>query len=477
MSKLKSNFIYNAVYQVLVLIIPFVTMPYISRTIGVAGVGTYSFTYSIVCYFMMFALLGMNNYGNREVAKNKSNREKLDKTFSSIYFFQIITTIIVFLVYLIYIFLFYKQYFMINCIQSLYILSVAFDINWFFCGLQEFKITITRSGIIRIVTLLLIFMFVKRPSDLWKYIAILSSMTLLNQLVLWPFLKGKVRFVKVNFREIKRHIKPTFILFIPVLAVSMYKIMDKIMIGGITSISEVAYYENAEKMINVVMQIVLALGTVTLPEMTHLFNTQKLNEYNRILYKSMSIVSFIVFPAIFGLLATSKDLVSVYLGNDFLNTYKVLNILSLSLIFTSLASIIRMQLLIPQHRDKEYTISVVCGAAINFVLNILLISKFRSSGAAIATLISEFFVFTLQYYYSRKDIQIKKVLKESSYFFIVSIIMYIIVMIIGMFISNIITKLIVQITVGSAIYFLMNISFIKENINFFNRRKKYEKKD
>ena len=477
MSKLKSNFIYNAIYQVLVLIIPFVTMPYISRTIGVAGVGTYSFTYSIVCYFMMFALLGMNSYGNREVAKNKSNREKLDKTFSSIYFFQIITTIIVFLVYLIYIFLFYKQYFVINCIQSLYILSVAFDINWFFCGLQEFKITITRSGIIRIVTLLLIFMFVKRPSDLWKYIAILSSMTLLNQLVLWPFLKGKVRFVKVNFREIKRHIKPTFILFIPVLAVSMYKIMDKIMIGGITSISEVAYYENAEKMINVVMQIVLALGTVTLPEMTHLFHTQKLNEYNRILYKSMSIVSFIVFPAIFGLLATSKDLVSVYLGNDFLNTYKVLNILSLSLIFTSLASIIRMQLLIPQHRDKEYTISVVCGAAINFVLNILLIAKFRSSGAAIATLISEFFVFTLQYYYSRKDIQIKKVLKESSYFFIVSIIMYIIVMIIGMFISNIITRLIAQITVGSAIYFLMNISFIKENINFLNRRKKYEKKD
>ena len=142
---MKKNFIYNILYQILILIIPLITMPYVSRILGADGIGIYSYTYSIAYYFMIVAMLGLNNYGNGTIAKVRDNKEELSKQFFSIYGFQVLSSLIMIILYISYIFIFDNQYKIIALIQSMYVISSMFDINWFFFGIEKFKLTITRT--------------------------------------------------------------------------------------------------------------------------------------------------------------------------------------------------------------------------------------------------------------------------------------------------------------------------------------------
>lgn len=473
MQKLKQNFIYDAVYQILVLLLPLITTPYIARVIGATGIGIYSYTSSIVYYFSIFALLGMNFYGNREVSKNRDDQSKLNKTFSSIYYLQLIITTIVITIYIIYLCFFNKQYQSIQLIQIIPLISVAFDINWFFCGMQEFKITVTRSAVIKLISFILIFIFIKTESDLWKYVLILASSTLLNQVILWPFLKGKVKFVQVGFKDIIKHMKPTLILFIPVIATSVYNIMDKIMVGNLTNVTEVGYYENAEKLLKVILSVISALCTVTMPQMTYLYKNKQYDEYYKVLNKSLTFTFFLIFPVIFGFLATADTLVKLYLGNGFMKSATLLKILCFSLLFSPITSIIRMQLLLPRSKDKENITSVVFGAIINLCLNFILIKKYAAIGASISTIIAELTVFCINLYYVKEEIQFKQKIYDIIPIFFKSLIMFIIVFIIGKFISYDLLKLTIQVITGISIYLILNIKYVKENVNiksFFKKK-------
>ena len=315
MSSLKKNFLYSAIYQVLGLIVPLILTPYVSRVLGPEGVGTYSYTYSVVYYFMLVALLGMQYYGNRSVAKVRDDRKKLSKTLWEIYRLQLFVTIIVILIYIAFIFM-NNNYRLYYFIEILYVISVGFDINWLYSGLEKFKFTVTRSAIVKVLSAILIFCFVRNSNDLWIYILILSASTLLNQIVLWPTLFKYVDFCKTKFSESLKHLKPTCILFIPVLAFSIYNVMDKIMIGMLASPTEVGYYENAEKIINIPFYIVSALGTVTLPRIANLNseNEKNIEKIKNIIEKSIVYILFLLIPIMFGIFAVADYLVPLYLG-------------------------------------------------------------------------------------------------------------------------------------------------------------------
>lgn len=464
MSKVKVNFIYNMLYQLLILIIPFLTTPYIARVIGAEGTGVYSYTYSIVSYFMMFAALGIGTYGNREIAKVKDNKDKRNKIFSQIYSCQIVISFLTLIIYLVYCFVFNKEYFLINIIETIYVVSTILDINWLFCGLQDFKITVTRNGIIKILSFFSIFLFVKQKNDLWIYIAILAISTLLNQLSLWPFLKNRVKFVKVKLIDLKRHIKPIIILFIPTIAMSLYKVMDKIMIGNMVGVTEVGYYEYAEKIINIILTVISALVTVTMPEMAYLNEKGEKDKFYKILNISIVMTYFFIIPVIFGFWATSDVLVELYLGDGFEKTANLLKILSLTLPFSTISSIVRSQILIAKGKDKEYIISILTGAVINFLLNTILIKKYGAVGAAIATIIAEATVFFMQQHFVKKEFKIRKFLKNIIYFICSSVIMYIVIRFAGKSISNEIIKTVLQILLGVIIYFILNAKFIYKNL-------------
>ena len=198
MNNPKENFIYNMIYHLFILIIPLITAPYLARVVGADGVGIYSYTYSIVYYFMLLTLLGVNNYGNRSIAKVRDNKEKLSKTFWSIYLFQLIMGFLMLIIYTEYLLLFLKNYKIYSIIEILFIISAMLDINWFFFGMEEFKKTITRNIIVKFGNVALIFLLVKSSNDLWKYTLIMAGMTCLSQIILWSFIIKKIIFTKVK---------------------------------------------------------------------------------------------------------------------------------------------------------------------------------------------------------------------------------------------------------------------------------------
>ena len=471
----KKNFLYNIIYQVFILIIPLITAPYLARVVGVKGVGIYSYTYSIVNYFMLLTLLGVNNYGNRSIAKARDNKVKLSKTFWSIYSLQLLMGIIMIIVYFIYITLFGIKYKTIATIQSIFIVSAMLDINWLFFGLEEFKKTITRNTIIKVGTIILIFVLVKSSNDLWKYTTIMSSMTLIGQLVLWSFIKKRIKFVKIKWEDIKQHIKPNLVLFIPVIAVSIYKIMDKIMLGSLTIVSEVGFYENAEKIINVPLALITALGTVMLPKMSNLIAKGDKKQSEKYISKSTKFVMFLSFAMCTGLIGVGYHFAPFFFGREFQKTGILIMMLSITLPFLSFANVLRTQYLIPREKDKIYIKSVFLGAITNLIMNFIFIPLYDSVGACIGTIAAEFAVMFYQAMAIRKELPIKKYIIKDIPFLIKSLIMLAIIYPFNYLHISSIVRLIIQVGLGCIVYGLLNIKYILSIVDIKSIIKKIKK--
>ena len=465
MHSLKKNFIYNSIYQLLILIIPLITAPYLSRVVGAEGVGTYSYTYSIVYYFMLLTLLGVNNYGNRSIAKIRDNKQELSKTFWSIYLFQFIMGILMISAYLIYLIFFEREYKNIAIIQIFFIFSAMLDINWLFFGLEEFKKTIMRNLFVKVGTVILIFTFVKESQDLWKYTLIMSGMTVLSQLILWNFVRKKICFVKISWKDIIKHIKPNIILFVPVIAVSIYKMMDKVMLGILSTVTEVGYFENAEKIINIPMALISALGTVMLPRISHILSKGDTNKVSEYIEKSIIFVMFLSFAMSFGLISIGYNFAPFYFGNEFQKTGVLIMLLSITIPFISFANVLRTQYLIPGEKDKIYIKSVIIGAIINITMNCILIPICQSFGACIATIAAEFFVMFYQSYAVRKNLKIGVYIKKSVPFFIKSFIMLIVIYPLNFIDINVLLRLLIQILLGCIIYGILNLKYIMSIID------------
>ncbi len=460
MSNPKKNFIYNMIYQILILIIPLITAPYLSRVIGVKGVGTYSYTYSIVHYFMLLTMLGVNNYGNRTIAKVRDNKEKLSKTFWSIYCLQIIMGILMLIIYVCYVFIFDNKYKIIALIQSAFIVSAMLDINWFFFGLEEFKKTITRNTFVKLGNVILIFILVKAKSDVWKYAIIMSGMTCISQLILWGFLKGKISFIKIKWEDIKKHIKPNLILFVPVIAVSLYKIMDKIMLGALTTVSEVGFYENAEKIVNIPLALITALGTVMLPRMSNIIAKGDKVQAERYIAKSIIFVMFLSLAMCSGLIGVGYNFAPFFFGKEFQKTGMLIMLLATTLPFISFANVLRTQYLIPREEDKIYIKSVFLGAITNLIMNLVFIPKLASIGACIGTITAEFAVMFYQSMAIRKELPIKEYAIKSIPYLIKALIMLAIIYPLNYIHMSNILRLIIQIGVGCLVYGLLNVKYI-----------------
>lgn len=477
MSKLAKNFIYNIIYQVLILILPLISAPYISRVLGAEGIGTYSYTYSIVSYFVMFAMLGINNYGNRLVAKTRDDKRKLSINFWSLYILEFIITTIVLILYIIFIAFIVKEDKLMYILQFGYILSSFLDINWFFFGLEEFKITVTRNAIIKILSFISIFIFVKTRSDIYVYTIILVISNFISNIILWPFIFKRVEKVKISFKDIFKHLKPCIILFVPVIAVSLYKKMDKIMLGIMSTKLEVGFYENAEKINSIPLAIITALGTVMLPRMSNIIANGNEEKFKSYISKSMEFIIFLACPIVFGLISIARKFAPIYFGIEFSKTGNLIEISAITILFISWANVIRTQYLIPKEKDKEYIISVIMGAVVNLISNLLLIPKFSSIGASIGTVLAEFTVMFIQTISIRKNLPIREYVKNNYKFLIKSIIMFCVIYSLNFININEIINILLQIVLGIIIYFILNYKYIFQLVNLdkiFTKRRNNE---
>lgn len=461
MSSLKKNLAYNVAYQILVIILPLITAPYVSRVLGADGLGTYSYIFSIVTYFGLFGMLGIANHGNRSVALVRDNRQKVSEAFSNTYIIQLCTTVIALLLYFLFIYCWFSGDKTIAYIESIIVLSYVLDITWFFFGLEQFAVTVTRNAIIKIATVVAIFIFVRSREDLWIYALIMSCGMLFSQIYLWLRMRKYADFCKPSWSQVKSNIKPVLMLFIPAIAYSIYKLLDKVMLGAMSSMSQVGLFDNAEKIINIPSSLITAFGTVMMPRITVLLGTgdeHRISYLNKI---SVRYFTLLVVGAAFGLAGICNVLAPVYFGSEFVGSAPIIAGLGFSLIFVTWANVIRTQYLIPNKLDKPYVISSVIGALANLAVNIILIPKFAGIGAMIGTIIAEFTVFFVQLILVRRSFPMSQYLQPVLFLFPIGMIMFAVVYWIGAYMGNTIITLIIQILVGGFLYLSGSMVYLK----------------
>lgn len=481
MNSVKKNLVYQIIYEVLVVILPLATSPYISRVLGVESLGIYSFTYSVAYFFQLFAMLGIKFYGNRLIAAVRDDRKKLNKAFSELLVIHVAFSLLSLAIYLAYIIFISKDNELVAMIQLLVVFSSLFDISWLYFGLEKFKLTVTRNVIIKIITVILIFSFVRHENDLWIYTLIMSMGIFVSQIVLWGMLKNYVSFTKISLANLKVHIKPLFILFVPIIALSMFKYMDKIMLGIIGSKTELGFFENAEKGITIPSSIILAFGAVMLPRISNLEANSNRKESARYMALSMKYISWLAIGMAFGIAGVATEFAPVFWGSEFSTSGLLIKLLAISIPFSAVANVIRTQCLIPTGKDKLYTGAIISGAVVNLIINWTLIPSLQSLGAVIGTILAEIVVCCVQVWGVRKEWPFGQYVKSFIFFFVPGVFMYITLRFMASTFENNIILLFGQIIIGTIIYLTISAIYLyitkdKILLNMLGMLKRYSKK-
>lgn len=457
------NFMYNASYQIFLLLVPLLTTPYLSRTLGVQGVGINSYTNSIIQYFVLFGCIGTNFYANRKIAFVRDDKYKLSQTFWEIFFLRLIMLLIslfVFFIFLTYTNYNYRAYYLA---QSVTIVATILDISWFFMGIENFSVTVVRNFVVKVFSLLCIFIFVKSFADLFLYILIVSLSVLFGNLTMFPSLKKSVYLPDLSKINIFRHFIPSLALFIPEVATQVYLVLNKTMLGTVSSVQASGFYDQSDKIVKLVLAIVTATGTVMLPHVANAFANGEKNKTKEYLYDSFAIVTSISVPMFLGLMSISSKLVPLFFSSKFSSVSPLLSVESIVILLIAWSNAIGTQYLLPTKQTKYYTTSVVFGAVANIIINIPLIIWLGTLGAIIATVISELTVTVYQLYVVRKQVSIHRLFKDIYKYLISGIIMFIIVFILNDIMSKTWLSLTVEIFIGIIIY-LSSIILLKASV-------------
>ncbi|MGE7307312.1 flippase [Priestia megaterium] len=456
---IKKNYLFNLIYQVLTMILPLVTVPYVSRVLNPDGVGTFAYTSSIVQYFILFGTLGISTYGVKQIAINRDDKKELSKTFVNIYCLQLILTSISLIIYIIFVLLFFHEYKIIALLQIIMLLSAVIQCSWFFSGLEEFKQIVIRNILVKIVSLIAVFIFVRKPDDLALYTVIMGFSSLIGQLVMWFYIKEYVILIKVSFKSIFSHLRPTLVYFLPQLAIQVYFLLDKTMLGVISGTSEVGVYDYADKILKIALAIVTSLGVVMLPRMANTVASGNIEKAREYIISSLQFSTLLAVPIMFGIAGISKEFVPWFLGEEFKDSILVLTVLSPVILLMAWGGVLGTQFLIPFGKMKEYTISLYVGVVINILVNLMLIKPYGAIGAAVGTLCTECAVVLMQMVFITKILNTKNTLSQTYYYFIAGIIMFGGIRIIGEILGISILTTLIQVLVGGGIYLIVIICF------------------
>jgi O-antigen/teichoic acid export membrane protein len=454
MSKLISNYLYNTIYQLLVLVLPMITIPYLSRVIGPEGIGISAYSLSIVQVFMLFATIGIPLYGNRQIAMvREKGKEELSKEFWSIYSIQLIFSVAVTFCYLIFMFFIVKEHNAIFWAQLFLIISCLIDITWVYIGLEELKKTVIRNTIVRIASVFLIFIFVNQPEDVLIYIYINSITQFIGQAVLWFQLFNYITPMKIKISTLAVHLKPLMVVFASQLIIQLYIVVDRIILGIVVNEKEVGFYDQASKIVKLTLTIITSLSTVMLPRIAAEFskgNHDKIKQYTSFTIKFILLTTL---PMTIGLAGIASTLVPWFLGPGFEKVTILIIIMSPIILFIGLSNIFGIQILLPTDQQNKLTISVALGAIASIIFNIILIKNLESIGTAIATIIAEGIVTFVQLYLVIKFINIKDSLKYFIKYGVAAAVMGIVVFVISHYLNNAtILVTIIQVCAGVIVY-------------------------
>lgn len=467
---IKKNYIYNLIYQVLAIILPLVTTPYISRVLGAENIGIYSYTFSIVTYFIIFGNLGVSMYGQREIAYLQNDIYNRSKIFWEIEIVKLIFTILSGLLY-IYFFVFGSQYNTYYLLLALYLISTAIEVVWFFQGIEDFKSTVIRNIIVRLLCVVAVFVFVKDSNDLWVYVLIYSLSELIGNILLWKKLPGNLVKIKLKELNIIRHIKPTFVLFIPQISLQIYSIIDRTMLGSmIADKSEVGFYEQAQKIIKLMIAIVSSMGTVMSSRIANIFKEGDKEKLDYYIEKTIIFTIFISLPLSLGCIIIANKFVPIFFGEGYESVITILRLIAIIIVLTGMTNLLGTQYLVVTKQERNYSFSVVIGTIINVLLNVLLIPLYGAVGASITTIIGQVVILYIQFLMTKNEINYFAILKKSYKYIFASLLMLAIGLILDLFLKNNIYSLFIIIVISFIVYtftlLLLKADIMVEIINY-----------
>ena len=422
-------------YQGVTLVIPLIISPFLTRTLGSNALGVYTYTYSIAYYFVMFAMLGISRHGQRVISQCREDDEKLRKVFWSLFFAHIVVSLVSFAAYLCVAFIFGGNDLVIYLIQALYVLSALFNITWLFYGLENFKTVVLRNTVVKAVECLLIFLLIRQPSDLWKYTLISAGGLLVGQAVMLPQAVAAVKPVRFGWEDVRQHIKPLLVFSVSVIAVSLYTVFDKTLLGLMTTkekypracaMAAKKDYENQKKYINY----------------------------------SFFLVSMIAVGAMFGLFAVARDFAVFYYGEHFSACGDIIIVMSPLVFIIGMGDILRTQYMIPNHMDFHYNLCIFMNAVVNLVLSFLLIPKIGIFGAVAGTASAELFGFLYQFAVCRSFIRPRDIIENSAPFFLMGAVMYAAVRVLKNFLGVGLGSFLIQVAAGVLVYGSLSLIYI-----------------
>ena len=402
---IKLNFLLNLIRMFLGTAFIIITTPYIARVLGPESLGKVEYVNSIITYFMLFTVLGIPSYGIREVAKYRDNPKELNKVVAELLAILFMTTIISYIVLFTFLYI-YKSLFEIKdiiLIMSTNIICNSIGVEWFYQGIENQLYITKRFILVRILTLIAIFLFIKSKDNYLIYAFILVMMQSGSNILNFINLKKYISFKGIKFSNLKldKHMKPILIIFSATVATTIYLQLDSVMIGNINK-EAVGIYTVPNKLIRMMLVIITALGSVLLPRITNCLKNKDYKNYNIYINNSLNYIFFISIPVAVSCFLLADNIINIMAGSQFKDSILTMKILSPILFTIGIAYFLGFQLLYPIGLEKYYTYSVIVAAVVNFIFNYLMIPKYLQNGAAMGTVIAETAGPLIMLFFARK---------------------------------------------------------------------------
>lgn len=444
------NFSYTLIYQILALVLPIITVPYVTRVLNQDLIGMNSVLQANCSYFELVGMLGITLLGPREIAKCLGERKKLSETFFSIYKIQFLMHLAVMIIYGVYVSFLVKE--PLGYFYYIYLVAYMFDISWLFIGLEDFKSVTIRNVFIRLLSFVLLFLLVKQDSDIYIYIATLYVPQIFINIYMWYVALKKYVDFRINTKIKKFFVLEAISLFLPQIASSIYTMLDKTVLGIFSTYAVAAVYTQGQTLLKLFYAVVPSFCKVMAPRIATCVERKNEDDVYKYMRMSCHVISAVSFLLFFGLLATAKMFIAWYLPSGYSQTADVLLICSPIILMVSGANFISIEYLIPLGQQRKYTISVVVSAILNLILNFLLAPFWGVYGVCIGSVVAETVGFLVQLFYARKFIDLKKVFDGFQVYFFAGLIMFLILRILTNHLSHSFSSILCAAITGGAIY-------------------------
>lgn len=476
MKKTFLNILYNAVYQIFLVLVPLITVPYLSRVLGPGKYGIYSSVNNTVQFLMVFCMLSVSYIGMRTISRVRNNDgpDQLTKAFWGLWYFQAIAGAVTILITVFICLVFKIQYWWELLLMVPFLISAQFDISWFFQGLADFGRVVLKNTAVKLVSVILILFFVKNPNDLWKYILIMSISTMLGSFVFWFDIHNYVDGPTKNFYRIKETSRAIITLLIPQIATQIYTSLDKPILGLFQNSTQVAYYDNSQRISNMILGVITSISLVIMPKMAgEGKDTQKV-----VMKKSLE--ATVMLGTLFAVIvmANTKQFVPFFFGKQYIPMTPLMFFFTLTIIMIPMGGVFANQFALANSRDKDYAIPVIVGAVIELILCYFLDRPYGAAGAMVAILLTEFIVLILRLWIVRDGYNFGYVFHDVPYYFLIALITFGVGMIFPNFIHsaflNMAMKSIVMFIAYVGIMFVFKLDFNQDIIklmkNIFKKK-------